>query len=84
MLGHRFRARELIELTYDLFFKGGRMRGRRDSSFFEKINPSFVCFLDAAMQHCLEEWKEGEMVTIEFKFESASGKSKIGRTRTGC
>jgi len=60
------------------------MRGRRDSSFFEKINPCFVCFLAATMQHSLKEWKEGEIITMEFKFESAGGKSKIGRTRTGC
>jgi len=60
------------------------MRGRCDSSFFEKINPYFVCFLAAAMQQCLKEWKEGEIVTTEFKFESAGGKSKIGRTRTAC
>jgi len=59
------------------------MRGRCDSFFFEKINPCFVCFLAAAMQHCLKEWKEGEIVTTEFKFESAGSKSKIAHMRTG-
>jgi len=59
------------------------MRGRQDSSFFEKINLCFICFLAAAMQHCLKEWKEREIIITDFKFETASGKSKIGCMRTG-
>jgi len=83
MLGYRLHAHEIIELSYEIFFKWARMRGRQDSSFFEKINPCFICFLAAALQHCLKEWKEREIVIIDFKFKTAGGKSKMGRTRTG-
>jgi len=58
------------------------MKGRWDSSFFEKINPCLICFLAAAIQYCLKEWKKREIVITDFKFKTASGKSKIGRTRT--
>jgi len=44
-----------------MFFKRARMKGRRDTSFFEKINLCFVCFIAATIQHGLKEWKEGEL-----------------------
>jgi len=63
----------IVELTYEMFFKRERMRGRQDSSFFERINACFVCFLAATMQHCLKEWKEGEIRATDFKYETAGG-----------
>jgi len=58
------------------------MRGHRDTSFFEKINACFVCFIAATIQHGLKEWKEGELKLTDFKYETAGGKSKIRRMGT--
>jgi len=73
-----------VELTYEMFFKRARMRGRQDTSFFEKMNACFICFIVAMIQHGLKKWKEGELKLTDFKYETAGGKSKIRRTRTTC
>ena len=49
------------------------MRGRPDSSFFDKINGSFVCLVAVTMQHCLQEWKEGQIGARDFKYEIVAG-----------
>ena len=74
--GHRFRAIEIVTLIYECYFKRLKMRGRRDVSFFVKINVVFICFVAAAMQHCLKEWKTGRepTETVNFKFETAVGR----------
>ena len=61
-----------MELIYEMFFKRPRMRGRRDSSFFDKINGSFVCLMAVTIQHCLKEWKEGQIGARDFKYETAA------------
>ena len=62
-----------MELIYKMFCKRSRMRGRRDSSFFDKINGSFVCLVPVTIQHCLKEWKEGQIGARDFKYETAAG-----------
>jgi len=60
------------------------MRDRQHTSFFEKINACFICFIAATIQHCHKEWKEGEVKLTDFKYEIAGGKSKIRRMGTVC
>ena len=62
-----------MELIDDMFFKRARMRGRRDSSFFDKINGSFVCLLAVTIQHYLKEYKEGHIRARDFKYGTAAG-----------
>jgi len=75
---------EIVELTYEMFFKRARMRGWQDTSFFEKINACFVCFIVAIIQHCLKGWEEGEVKLTDFTYETAGGKSKIRCMGTVC
>ncbi|KAF8441135.1 hypothetical protein BGX38DRAFT_1272756 [Terfezia claveryi] len=50
-----------------------KMRGKRDSKFFDHINPIFICLVAAAIQYCLKELKTGEAIeAIDFKFETAA------------
>jgi len=60
------------------------MRGRWDTSFFEKINAYFICFITATIQHCHKEWKEDEVKLTDFKYETAGSKSKIKCMGTVC
>ncbi|RPB19280.1 hypothetical protein L211DRAFT_767513, partial [Terfezia boudieri ATCC MYA-4762] len=57
---HRFRAGEIVTIIYECFFWWPKMRGKRDSKFFDKINNVFICLVAAAMQHCLKELRTGE------------------------
>ena len=79
--GHQFRASEIVTVIYELFFQRQKMRGNRDTTFFDEINPVFVCLVASALQHCLKEWKGGDRtkVLVEFKYETAAGKNIIGR-----
>ena len=78
---YRFRASEIVTLIYECFFKRPKMKGRRDIKFFDKINPVFICFVAAVIQHCLKAWKDGTEPTelVDFKYETAAGRNSIVR-----
>lgn len=75
-LGHRFWAKEIVEVIYNKFFAGKKMRGYRDSKFHEKINGVFICLVSSALRHCLKHWAMGELAEemVDFKYETAAGK----------
>ncbi|RPB18175.1 hypothetical protein L211DRAFT_854379 [Terfezia boudieri ATCC MYA-4762] len=71
--GHRFRASEIVTVIYESFFWQPKMRGKRDSKFFDNINHIFICLVVAAMQHCLKKLKTGEATeAVEFKYKTAA------------
>ena len=48
------------------------MRGNQDPLFLDKINGVFICFVAAAIGHCLRSWRTGEYVIgPDFKYETA-------------
>ncbi|RPB24368.1 hypothetical protein L211DRAFT_785253, partial [Terfezia boudieri ATCC MYA-4762] len=70
-----FPASEIMTVIYESFFWRPKMRGKRDSKFFDNINHVFICLAAATIQHCLKELKTGEATeAIEFKYDTAAGK----------
>ena len=53
------------------------MKGNKDPTFLNKINGVFICFVTAALGHCLKAWKTGKYVVgPDFKLETAWSKWK--------
>ena len=52
------------------------MNGNWDVKFFDNINPVFICLVVAALRHCLNQLKGGELAgePIDFKYEMAASK----------
>ncbi|KAF8416532.1 hypothetical protein EV426DRAFT_721788 [Tirmania nivea] len=42
--GHRFLAKEIVDVIYNRFYAGKKMKGHQDSKFHEKINKEMVEF----------------------------------------
>src|SRR5215216_6064297 len=58
----RFLAPEIISLVFEQFFKGKKMRGRRDKSYFDKINHNFIALTAGILYHTLRAWITGAYV----------------------
>ncbi|RPB21400.1 hypothetical protein L211DRAFT_790583 [Terfezia boudieri ATCC MYA-4762] len=56
----RFRAEEIINIIYQRYFQGTKMKGNRDPSFLDRINGIFICFVASAMCHSLKAWRMGD------------------------
>ncbi|KAF8419988.1 hypothetical protein BGX38DRAFT_1263992 [Terfezia claveryi] len=69
----RFRAEEIVNIIYQWYFQGPKMKGNRDPGFLDRINGVFICFVASAMRHSLKAWKTGDCnpVMQEFKYETA-------------
>ncbi|KAF8428826.1 hypothetical protein BGX38DRAFT_1334659 [Terfezia claveryi] len=69
----RFRAEEIVNIIYQRYFQGPKMKGNRDPGFLDRINGVFICFVASAMRHSLKAWKTGDFnpVMQEFKYETA-------------
>ncbi|KAF8414406.1 hypothetical protein BGX38DRAFT_1335379 [Terfezia claveryi] len=67
-----FRAEEIINIIYQRYFQGLKIKGNRDPGFLERINGVFICFVASAMHHSLKAWKTGDCnpVMQEFKYET--------------
>lgn len=55
----RFLAPEILEIIFEKYFKGSRMRGRQDKDFISNINKEFISFVTTAMYFCLKLWSSG-------------------------
>jgi hypothetical protein len=55
----RFLNPMLIEIIYDQFFRGPKMKGRTDPTFIEQINSVLICLTATAMHHQLEAYING-------------------------
>ncbi|RPB28143.1 hypothetical protein L211DRAFT_778723 [Terfezia boudieri ATCC MYA-4762] len=69
----RFQAEEIVNIIYQRYFQGAKMKGNRDPSFLDRINGVFICFVASAMRHGLKVWRTGDCnpVIQEFKYETA-------------
>ncbi|RPB18382.1 hypothetical protein L211DRAFT_797138 [Terfezia boudieri ATCC MYA-4762] len=69
----RFRAEEIINIIYQWYFQGAKMKGNRDLSFLDRINGVFIYFVTSAMHHSLKAWRTEDCnpVIQEFKYETA-------------
>lgn len=66
---------EIIEIIFRKYFAGRKMRGNTDDTFFESINPVFICLVASALRHCLKAWTTGVYVEPpDFKYETAKSK----------
>jgi hypothetical protein len=55
----RFLNPLLIEIIYDQFFRGPKMKGRTDPTFIENINSVLICLTATAVHHQLEAFING-------------------------
>ncbi|KAF8442656.1 hypothetical protein BDZ91DRAFT_754871 [Kalaharituber pfeilii] len=70
---NQFITEEIIELIWNKYFVGTKMRGNIDPEFLDRINKQFICLVASVIQHCLKAWSLGtfNQTSIEFKFETA-------------
>ena len=74
-----FTASEIVSLIFQIFFQRPRMRGKRDSKFFDKMNGTLICLVAGAIRHCIREYLIGDKSLIEFKYETAASEWYIAR-----
>ncbi|KAF8459870.1 hypothetical protein BDZ91DRAFT_740867 [Kalaharituber pfeilii] len=70
---NRFMAEEIVELIWNKYFLGTKMRGNIDPGFLDRINKQFICLVASVIRHCLKAWSLGtfNQNSVEFKFETA-------------
>ncbi|KAF8458809.1 hypothetical protein BGX38DRAFT_1138404 [Terfezia claveryi] len=69
----QFRMEEIVNIIYQWYFQGPKMKGNRDPGFLDRINGIFICFVASAIHHSLKVWKTGDCnpVMQEFKYKTA-------------
>ncbi|KAI5843131.1 hypothetical protein DFP73DRAFT_527788 [Morchella snyderi] len=58
----RFLATKIIDILYQKYFDGVRMRGVKDPEFLERITPTFICLISTAIWHGIWAWSTGTYV----------------------
>jgi len=53
--GYRFRAKEIVDVIFNKYYVGKKMRGYKDCEFHDKINGIFICLVATALRHCLKQ-----------------------------
>jgi len=63
-----------VDIIYNKYYAGKKMRGYRNCELHEKINGIFICLVATALRHYLKQWVTGELAeeVAEFKYETVS------------